>query len=176
MPTIVLVSIICPDRVGLVSAISGLLYDLGVNLGDTTFAVLGGGAEFTAVCELPDSLDLEEMKKELSGLDELHDADVTVTNFNLSPIHAESAHITHRIVLQGGDRPGLIARLCEVFGQFNANIVHLNAGKHRRSGAEIFRVRMEISVSDENADGCLAHVANTAGELGLDCSWSAIGT
>ena len=61
MPTIVLVSIICPDRIGLVSAISGLLYDQGVNLDDTTFAVLGGGAEFTAVCELPESLELDEL-------------------------------------------------------------------------------------------------------------------
>jgi len=171
MPTIVLVSIICPDRVGLVSAVSGLLYDQGVNLDDTTFAVLGGGAEFTAVCELPDSLDLEELKKALLGLDELHDADVTVTNFNLSPIHAESAHITHRIVLQGGDRPGLIARLCEVFGQFNANIVRLNSDSMPGEGNDQYEIRIAVWIPPESVKSCLAIVANTAGELRMKCRW-----
>ena len=45
---VVLVSILVQDRVGLVSEIADHLFDAGVNLGDTTFAVLGSGAEFTA--------------------------------------------------------------------------------------------------------------------------------
>jgi glycine cleavage system transcriptional repressor len=171
MPTIALVSIICPDRVGLVSAVSGLLYDQGVNLDDTTFAVLGGGAEFTAVCELPDTLGLDDLKKELSNLDELHDAEVSVTNFDLSPIHAESAHITHRIVLQGGDRPGLIARLCEVFGQFNANIVRLNSDKIPGEGSYQYEIRVAVWIPPESVKSCLAIVANTAGELRMKCRW-----
>ncbi|MBT4934661.1 MAG: amino acid-binding protein [Rhodospirillaceae bacterium] len=171
MPTIVLVSIICPDRIGLVSAISGLLYDQGVNLDDTTFAVLGGGAEFTAVCELPESLELDELKKELSGLEELHDAEITVTNFALSPIHAETAHITHRIVMQGGDRPGLIARLCEVFGQFNANIVRLNSDKMPGPGNDQYEIRIAVWIPEESVKSCLAIVANTAGELRMKCRW-----
>ncbi len=48
-----LISILCPDRAGLVAAIAGHLFDLGVNLRDTSFAVLGQGAEFTAVCVSP---------------------------------------------------------------------------------------------------------------------------
>ena len=47
-----LVSIICEDYAGLIAEVTGHLFDLGVNLGDTTFAVLGGAAEFTSVCEL----------------------------------------------------------------------------------------------------------------------------
>jgi len=172
----VTVSVLCPDRIGLVAAVTGHLFDLGADLDETTFSVLGGNAEFATVCELPDEVSPEIVKTQLSALSELEGAALTVTRIEANSGAPQGERATHRIILSGGDRPGLIARLCEVFIQFNANIVHLNAGKHRRSGAEIFRVRMEISVSDENADGCLAHVANTAGELGLDCSWSAIGT
>ncbi len=175
MATIALVSIICPDRVGLISAISGQLYDQGVNLDDTTFAVLGGGAEFTAVCELPGSLGLDELKKALTGLDELQGAKVTVTNFALSPVHAESAHITHRIVLQGGDRPGLIARLCEVFGQFNANIVRLNSDSMPGSRADQYEIRIAVWIPREHVKSCLAVIANTAGELRMKCHWSEVG-
>ena len=40
--TYVLVSVFCPDRTGLIAAIAGRLFDLGANLGDTSFTVLGG--------------------------------------------------------------------------------------------------------------------------------------
>ena len=39
----VLITIFCHDRTGLVSAITGRLFEIGANLGDTSFAMLGGG-------------------------------------------------------------------------------------------------------------------------------------
>lgn len=162
-----LISIICPDSVGLVSSITGLLYDLGVNLGDTTFAVLGAGAEFTAVCELPASLGLSDLELELTWLKELDGAELTVTHFDLSPVHNETAQITHRISLTGGDRPGLIARLCEVFGQFSANVVRLNSDKIPGERDDQYEIRISVWLPVASAKSCLAVVANTAGELGM---------
>ena len=49
-----LASILAQDRVGVVSEVADHLLEASVNPGDTTFAVLGTGAEFTAVCELLD--------------------------------------------------------------------------------------------------------------------------
>jgi len=160
-----LVSVIGPDRLGLVSAITGQIYDLGVNLADTTFAVLGGGAEFTAVCELPETLALEELEGHLAGLEELSGAEVSVAPFSLSPLHAEQGHITHRIVLQGGDRPGLIARLSEVFQQFNANIVRLNSDRVPGPRDDQYEIRFGVWIPEDNVKSCLATIANTAGEL-----------
>ena len=175
MPINALISIICPDRVGLVSAVTGQLFDLGVNLGDTTFAVLGGGAEFTAVCELTDDLSLKDLKESLIGLDELKGAEVSVSNFDLSPTHGEQGHITHRISVKGGDRPGLIARLCEVFGQFNANIVRLNSEKVPGNPDNQYEIRIAVWIPEENVNSCLAVVGNTAGELRMTCTWMEVG-
>ena len=66
MATTALISILCPDRIGLVAAIAGRLFDLGGNLADTTFAVLGGGAEFTAVCEFPEGVTPETIEAEVT--------------------------------------------------------------------------------------------------------------
>ncbi len=172
MTTTVLVSIICPDRIGLISAVTGELFDLGVNLGDTTFAVLGGGAEFTAVCSLPEDLSAERLKEELAALDELEDAEITITKFELSPVHGETAHITHRISLKGGDRPGLIARLSEVFIQFNANIVRLNSEDIPGGKGDQYEVRIAAWIPPKSAKTCLATIANTAGELHMSCTWN----
>lgn len=168
-----LISIICADRPGLIAGIAGRLYDLGANLGDTTFAVLGGGAEFTAVCELPRGISLEAVERELQALPGLDaEATVTVEPFAYEPVHAPSAHITHRIEIEGDDSPGLIARLAEVFLGFGANIVRLNSERVPGSGGARYLSRIAVSIPPDKAAACLATVANTAGEMRLSCRWT----
>jgi len=70
----ILISILCPDRTGLVSALTGRLFELGANLGDTTFAVLGSAAEMTALVEIPDTLTAETVEEDLKALPEIGDA------------------------------------------------------------------------------------------------------
>ncbi len=106
MDTIALISVLCEDNPGLIAAITGRLYDIGANLGDTTFAVLGGAAEFTAVCELPEGVSLASVEADLARLPALASAKLSVTPFGYQPVHADQAHITHRIEITGKDSPG----------------------------------------------------------------------
>ena len=117
---VALVSILCADRVGLVSAVADHLFDHGVNLRDTVFAALGSGAEFTAVCELPEGLDVNELEAGLKGLDVLDEAQVRVVPYSFDPNPAAGARVTHRIAVSGGDQLGLVARLADVFAQYGA--------------------------------------------------------
>ena len=66
MTTVALVSVLCEDNPGLIAAITGRLFDIGADLGDTTFAVLGGAAEFNTVCELPEGVSLASVEAELA--------------------------------------------------------------------------------------------------------------
>ncbi len=165
-----LISAFCPDRTGLIAAIAGCLFDLGADLGDTSFAVLGAGAEFTTICRVPDHLSDTELKQALSALAELKGATITVGPFGLDAQHGPTAHITHIVSTSGGDRPGLIARMSEAFTQFKANIVRMDAQRVPDSNGYRYVTRFAISIPDARKDACLATVANTAGELGLDFS------
>jgi len=169
--SIALISIHCEDRPGLVAEVTGRLYDLEINLGDTAFAVLGGGAELTLLAKLPDRLTLEELDRELKSLPELKDAKLTVTPFGYRGSHDERARITHRIEITGDDSPGLIARLSEAFAGFGANIVWLNSESLEGNSGARFLLRMAIWVPEEKAEACLATVANTAGQMNLKCQW-----
>lgn len=171
MPVTARVSVSCPDRTGLVAAIAGRLFDLGANLADASFAVLGAGAEFNAVCELPDGTELAEVQRQLSALAEITEGTVSVTPFALDPVHGPSGRTTHRIVVGGGDRPGLIARLGEVFVQFKANIVRLNATRIPTHGETHYAVAIDVWIPPESTHVCLATVGNTAGEMGLTFRW-----
>lgn len=171
-----LVSIIGPDRVGLVSAITGRLFDLGANLGDTAFAVLGGGAEFTAICEFAAEMDLETLEIELEALPQLDGAEVTVSRFELASVHPASETITHMFTVSGGDSPGLMARLCEVFEQFNANIVRLNSERVPGGDGNQYVITTAVAIPHDAAASCIATIANTAGELGLDYDYTQVKT
>ena len=162
----VLISIFCPDRTGLIAAITGRLFEIGADLGDTSFAMLGSGAEFTSVCDLPADIGAQDLEADLATLPELAGARISVRPFELAPAAGPLGRGSHRIVLSGGDRPGLIARLSEVFGQFQANIVRLDAQRVPEQGLYVTRLAVAIPA---RAEACLNTVANTAGELNLSC-------
>jgi glycine cleavage system transcriptional repressor len=111
MASVALVSIVCRDGMGLVAAIADCLFTAGVNLRDTTFAVLGQGAEFTSVCELPNELRPDALAAALAELPELQGAQIRVSPYGFDPRPGPTATITHRVVVSGGDQLGLIARL-----------------------------------------------------------------
>lgn len=171
MSDVALVSIFCPDRSGLIAAIAGRLFDLGINLGDSSFAVLGAGAKFTAVCELPTGFNINDLHEELASLEELDDAEINVTPFTLDQFQGASGTITQRITVRGGDQPGLIARLCEVLGEYKANIVRMGAEK---TLDDDFVIRLSVNIPKASAAACLATMANTAEGLQLTCEFENI--
>jgi len=164
----VLVSVFCPDRPGLVSAIAGRLFDLGGNLGDASFTVLGAGAEFTALCHLPAHATAADLHQELAKLPELDEATISVKSFGLDTGHADNALVTHVVTVGGGDRPGLVARLAELFAAASANIVRMDA-QNVPEGSYV--IRFAVSIPAANTATCLATVDSTAGEMGLTCNW-----
>lgn len=170
------ISLFCPDRPGLVAAVTGRLFDLGANLGDTSFAVLGAGAELTALCDMPAGIHAADVERELAQLPETKGGRLSVTEFGLSSVHGPTGRITHRIVVEGDDRPGLVARLSEAFGQYGANIVTLNAEflPGDAAGRPRYLVRFEAFLPERTRESCLATIANAAAELGQTCRWDAL--
>jgi len=167
MPQVALVSILGPDRVGLVAAIADHLFSAGINLRDTTFAALGQGAEFTSLCELPESLSLEELEQGLGAVEALAGAQIRVVAYAFDHQPGPMDLITHRVEVSGGDQLGLIARLAEIFAQYGANIVRLDAQKLPDSEGGRYVTRFALWLPVEQAEKCLAAVTNTAGGLGL---------
>jgi glycine cleavage system transcriptional repressor len=173
-PSTVLITLVTPDCTGLVAAVAGALFDLGASLGDTTFAVLGEAAEWSAITEIPADVSAAEVESALKTLPQTQQARITVEPFGYGATTGPTAQITHRLVLSGGDRPGLIARLAEVFEQYGVNIVRLNATRLPAGSGAQYMVRVAASIPPDVADRCLATVVNTAGELSLSCAWDKV--
>lgn len=168
-PTLVLITIVGPDRVGLIAEITGELYDLGANLGDTSFAVLGAGCEFSCVAELPAGVHRAEIEAALARLPAMAGAELRVAAFPFGIDHRETAEVSHVIEVEGGDRPGLVARLSEVFVGFGANVVRMHSRRRAEGESGRYLTTFAVSIPDERAEACLAAVHNTAGQLNLIC-------
>lgn len=177
MPHNIYLSISGPDRLGLVAAVSAQIFDLGGNLRDTSFAVLGAGFDFTCVVEVPDDLSTETVEIELLALEQLSGVKLAVSEYREQADQGESSPITHWIEVAGSDRPGLIARISEVFGEFDANLVRMSSGREQSAGdagGPRYVTRFEVSIPRERAGACLAAVDNTSGQLQLTCNWGSV--
>ncbi len=170
----VLISVLGSDKVGLVAALTGRLYDMGANLGDTSFAVLGTGFEFTSVVELPSDVTADHAAADLAAVPLLNGADITVREFHHQTTHDDSGRVTHRIRVEGGDQPGLVARLSEVFIEFGANIVRMNSEKVPGSHGDRYVTIYNVSIPDGAVNKCLATVDNTAQQMQMGCDWVSV--
>ncbi|WP_412777164.1 glycine cleavage system protein R [Thalassospira lucentensis] len=160
------ITISCNDRVGLVSDISGRIFDIGANLGPTYFALEDGTAKFETSCELPDGCPVSECATALNALS-LENADIKVEEIAAIPALTTAPGATHMIECSGIDQPGLIARLSEIFIEYNANIVRLAASSTDEKDARIYTTRFAVAIAPERASNCLATLANTAGSMRL---------
>lgn len=168
-----IISIKGADRLGLVAAVTARIFDLGGNVGDASFAVLGTACEFSCVVEMPAEVSKAEVESNLAALPELQDTELSISDFQYAPDRDESGRITHRIQVNGSDKPGLVARITEVFVAHGANLVRMNSW--RKADEDIYVTRFAVSIPPARSSACLAAVSNTAGELQLVCTWKEVG-
>ena len=117
-------------------------------------AVLLSG--FVAYRELP-----------LSALPEVQDGEFKVSEFALKTAAGPTSRITHRVILSGGDRPGLIAKTIRILDEHGARVVRMNAEKLIGSTGDQYIARFAISVRHGRAPACLSGIVALAGELGM---------
>lgn len=164
-----LLAIVCPDKPGLISAITACLFDLGINLGDANFVILGEGAEFSAVLEVPESLTQEAVEHGLSTLSELADADIRIKPFNYGTLRSDTGLNTHHILLEGQDQPGLVARLTELLSDYDSNIERMDTRKLSKTEDANYVIDLWVSIPEHRTEACIAAVNNTAAALGMTC-------
>ncbi len=167
-PATLLISILGRDKVGLVSAVTGCLFEMGADLADTAFAVLGEGFEFSCVADFPPGVSGEDVNEALKELDLLEGTQITVSRFPFQTMRNETGDITHIVEVTGGDRPGLVARLSEVLVQYEANIVRMNSRRLVNQDGYDYRTRFAVNIPDSRREALESALYNTAGSLRVE--------
>jgi len=167
MPHHLRIQLACPDDRGLLAAVTGRLYELGGDVGDAAFSLIGEEATMSCVCAFQESVSAGAVQDALRSLPALSKGEVSVAPFTLGTTHEATGHATHVIRVRGEDQPGLMARLAEGFGETGANVVRMDAERVERQAGGEYAMRFELWIPEGREDTCLADAANTAEHLGM---------
>ena len=160
----VLISYTGPDRPGLISSITALLYDKGGSLHDLTFAALGQGAELAFIYELPPDLERQALESVLKELPTTSLGQVAVASFHLKTERGPSNRITHRFVLSGKDKRGFIRDMVAALDTCSAIIVRMNAERFHGKKGDLYFARFAVALRRERSADCLALIAKLASD------------
>lgn len=167
MTNLFLINLEGDDRHGLIAAVSGALFGLGANLEDSGFHVIGTQYAFRAVAAFPDDTTACDIEDELAAIELISGSELSVVPFE-GPIARETeGNVTHRVTVDGGDRPGLVARLSEILTDGGANIVRMHSEGHDKEGERRYLTRLHVHIPTDKVFSLDNQLTNTAGSMRL---------
>lgn len=129
--TLLAVTVVGIDRPGVVAGVTGVLADLGGNVGDSSMTILRGHVAMTLIVSVPataadvDSA-LRPVTAELGLL-------ATVGEVAEEPMHEPSGS-PYVLSVHGADRPGTVSRVMAVVAAYHGNVTDLTT---RLSGGQV---------------------------------------
>jgi glycine cleavage system transcriptional repressor len=152
------VTVIGPDRPGIIADVTEILAGLGLNLTDSTMTRLRGHFAMTLICAGPPSASSAFVEAALAPLE----LTITVREVADESI-AETPGSRHVLTVHGADRLGIVAALTRVIAEAGGNITDLST----RLAGSLYVVVAEIDLLSRAStlDSALQEAAE---ELGVE--------
>jgi len=151
------ITVIGPDRTGIVADVSEALAGVGANLTDSTMTRLRGHFAMTLICTGPDAGDVEKALAPLGGL--------LATVRAVEPeADADAAGEPYLVSVHGADRLGIVAAVTRVVAAAGGNITDLTT----RLTGPLYVLIAEVDVPAAAAEELATRLAVAAQELGVD--------
>ena len=151
------ITVIGPDRTGIVADVSEALAGAGANLSDSTMTRLRGHFAMTLICTGAVAGDVEKALAPLSGL--------LATVRAVAPEgDTDTAGEPYLVSVHGADRLGIVAAVTRVVAAAGGNITDLTT----RLTGPLYVLIAEVDVPPGAADELAARLAVAAQELGVE--------
>lgn len=154
------VTVIGPDRIGIVADVAGSLAALGANLTDSTMTRLRGHFTMTLICSV------EATRAEIErALEPVSDLIVTVREVGPDePLTDTGA--PYLLSVHGGDKLGIVAAITRAVADAGGNITDLST----RLTGDLYLLVAETNLSMGTFEALDKRLAEIAHELGVDVS------
>jgi glycine cleavage system transcriptional repressor len=151
------ITVIGPDRTGIVADVSEALAEVGANLTDSTMTRLRGHFTMTLVCTGPTAEEVEKALEPLTGV-------VTAVRRVAPESDTGNGGEPHLVSVHGADRLGIVAAVTRVVAASGGNITDLSTRLSGTLYVLIAEVDLPTGASDELAE----RLAVAAAELGVE--------
>lgn len=165
-----MLTLIGEDRPGIVAAVSKALYDLNLNLGETSMLRLGGN--FTIMMMVSGSLQADELVERLTPA-----VDAQGMRLHIDSIHAHlHEHLVPNIqvTVSGADRAGIVAQVTAALAGIGFNILDLESDVAGSEKAPVYI--MQITGVADVAVEAVERAIEPLREEGVEVNVSAIET
>ncbi|MEV6487513.1 ACT domain-containing protein [Actinoplanes sp. NPDC051633] len=156
------ITVIGPDRTGIVADVAEVLAGVGANLSDSTMTRLRGHFAMTLICTGPSAAEVEKALEPLTA-----DGRLVATVRAVQP-EADAAvnGEPYLVSVHGADRLGIVAAVTRVVSAAGGNITDLTT----RLTGPLYVLIAEVDVPPGSADILAEQLAVAANELGVDVS------
>lgn len=158
------VTVIGPDRPGIVAAVTKVLYEQGCNLEDANSAILRGHFSMMLIVRAAEGADVDAVRGALRMAAE--ELDLVVTARPVAETEARVPSPTHTVSVYGSDRPGIVYGVAQALADADVNIIDLSSRVIGPSEHPVYALILEV-VAPEGRDP--ADLLTSVGEeLGVD--------
>ena len=154
------ITVIGPDRTGIVADVTEVLAGVGANLSDSTMTRLRGHFAMTLICTGPSAAEVEKALQPLTA-----DRKLVATVRAVEPeADAEANGEPYLVSVHGADRLGIVAAVTRVVAAAGGNITDLTT----RLTGPLYVLIAEVDVPPGAAEHLAEQLAVAAAELGVD--------
>ncbi|MGC4811353.1 glycine cleavage system protein R [Micromonospora sp. DT228] len=154
------ITVIGPDRPGIVADVAEVLARLGANLTDSTMTRLRGHFAMTLICTGPAAAEVEAALAPLAAEGQLLATVRAVTPDGEVPVAGEP----YVLAVHGSDRMGIVAAMTRVLVDAGGNVTDLST----RLAGSLYVVVAEVELPAGVADALVDRLHRTAAELGVE--------
>ncbi|WP_250031483.1 glycine cleavage system protein R [Paractinoplanes maris] len=151
------ITVIGPDRTGIVADVAEALAAVGANLTDSTMTRLRGHFTMTLVCTGPSSAEAVEALESLSGV-------VTSVSSVEPEDDRQAGGEPYVVSVHGADRLGIVAAVTRVVAAAGGNITDLST----RLAGTLYVLLAEVDLPAGSAGELAEQLAVAAAELGVE--------
>lgn len=153
------ITVIGPDRTGIVADVSEALAEVGANLSDSTMTRLRGHFAMTLICTGPDAAAVDKALAPICA-----DGHLLATVRSVEPSDRAEPGEPYLVSVHGADRLGIVAAVTRVVAAAGGNITDLTT----RLTGPLYVLVAEVDLPPGSADDLAVRLAATALELGVD--------
>jgi glycine cleavage system transcriptional repressor len=150
------ITVIGPDRTGIVADVAEALAGVGANLTDSTMTRLRGHFTMTLICTGTSPDDASKALEPLAG--------VTTTVREVSPSSVDESGESWVVSVHGADRLGIVAAVTRVVAGSDGNITDLST----RLIGTLYVLIAEVDLPGGAGDELAERLAVAAAELGVE--------
>jgi glycine cleavage system transcriptional repressor len=165
-------SVLGPDRPGIIAAVSRVLFEQNCNIENVSQTILQSEFSGIFIAALPDSQTLDAIRRHL--IEALSPLNLHVT---VKPLEAPSERFPVEnsapfvVTTRGPDRKGLVAAMTEIMARYGVNVTNLQAvfkgGADPNDNIMIYEVDIPADIDQQSL---VQDLRSKAAELELDIS------